>query len=65
MGCIYPGLCLTPVPPTRPDPDPFLQAGIPAQPWPIPVPTEVTDAQGWGCLSAPHLPPGLPCTWLG
>lgn len=30
MDCVDPGLCLTPVPPTRPGPDPYLQAGAPA-----------------------------------
>jgi len=31
-------------------------AHVPAQPWPVPVPSEVPVAQGWGCPSAPQLP---------
>ena len=30
------------------------RAHFPAQPWPVPVPREVPDAQAWGCLSAPQ-----------
>lgn len=56
------GQCLTLAPPTRPDPDPYLQADRPAQPWPVPIPGKVADAQGWGC---PQLPLCLPCSPAG
>lgn len=45
--------------PEGPDPDPHLQADLPAQPWPVPIPGKVADAQGWGC---PQLPLCLPCS---
>lgn len=45
------GLCLTLLPPTRPDPDPHLLADVLAWPWSCHIPIEVPDALGWGVSS--------------
>lgn len=51
-----PGPCLTLVLITRPDPDPHPCINSLSQLWPIPIPKDVSNAQGWGCPCDPHLP---------
>lgn len=41
---------LTLVPLTMPDADLYPWASVLTLPWPSPVPREVLNAQGWGCL---------------
>lgn len=56
-------LRLTPVPLAGPDPDPHLQADVPAWAWPSNIPMEVHDAWDWGCPCLPTS--GLPCSLAG